>query len=146
MTVPDDQETDLLRANSLPRSTYATLAVTSSPSDWATQAEVQHLSSADLAALDAQLPDEFSRMSGVINQHLLDFGGAKVATIGSYPALVIEYRRTGQNGPVVVQQNRIFTGTQEVSVTLSYREAEGAHWKPIIAHIRQSVSISGQGR
>lgn len=144
LTVPDDQEVDLIRANSLPTSTYAALAVTSAPSDRATRAEVRSLSSADLAMIDRQLRDEvFPGMLSAIGQKLLDYNGSRLTTISSHPAIVTEYRRTGPRGPVVVQLNRIFTGTQEIAVNLSYREAEAARWRPVIARIRQSVSITG---
>jgi hypothetical protein len=48
-----------------------------------------------------------------------------------------------------VQINQIFTEHQEVAINLSYREAEAAMWKAVVAKIRKSIvvgPISGVSR
>ena len=141
-SIPNDKEIDLIRANSLPRSTYASLAITSTPSDPSVIAEIENLSSADLVEFDSQMQDKMlPQMMSVVGQNLMSYYGSHIEKIDSKPALVVEYLRSGPEGPVVVQTNRIFTGTQEITLNLAYRESEKMLWRPVLARIRQSFSV-----
>jgi hypothetical protein len=72
---------------------------------------------------------------------LLELLGVSVSTMAGYPALVIEYRRTGTQGPVRVQLIQVVTDDQDLEINLSYRESEVMFWKPVVAKIRQSIRI-----
>ena len=98
--LPDGQVKNLIAANSMPRSTYAAVRVDSTtpvsmpPSMFPsiTAADVREFREEMRKVLEALLPQQ--------GLQLIEITGAHTDKISGYPALVIEYRRTGPKGPV----------------------------------------------
>ena len=73
---------------------------------------------------------------------VIEFYGVRREFVGGHPALVIEYKRSGQRGAVIVQMTRLYLGGEkEILLDLSYRESEAQIWKPIVQYIRKSLRL-----
>jgi hypothetical protein len=141
--LPDEQETNLISANSMPRSTYAAVRVDSTIPPSLTPSQVASITAADIRELQTVMLQNFQKLLPLQGNQLIEFFGTRIDKISGHPAIVTEYRRTGPKGPVFVQINKIFTSSQEISINLSYRESEVALWKPVVGKIRQSIVIRG---
>jgi len=138
---PDGQETNLIAANSMPRSTYAAVRVDSSIPASIPVSMFSSLTPADMREFQSEMHKITKMMLPQHGLQLIEFKGSRIDEIAGYPALVTEYRRTGSKGPVFVQVNQIITDSQDIRINLSYRESETALWKPVIGKIRQSITI-----
>jgi uncharacterized membrane protein YhaH (DUF805 family) len=139
--VAGGQRTNLIAANSMPPSTYASVRVDSTVPPSASASEFSGLTTADLEELQRESRANLLKMLPLQGNQLIDFHGVRIDRIAGYPAIVTEYRRTGPKGQVIVQVNQIFTAQQEIGINLSYRETETALWKPVIGKIRQSIIV-----
>lgn len=139
--LPDGQETNLIAANSMPRSTYAAVRVDSTIPPSIAPSEFASITPADVRELQTEMRQNLQKLLSLQGNQLIEFFGSRIEKISGHPAIVTEYRRTGPKGPVFVQINQIFTPSQEVRINLSYRESEAALWKPVIGKIRQSIVI-----
>lgn len=142
LELPEDTKVNLLRANSTPSTTYASIAVnvrsaSLSPSD------LMAASDEEIAALGPMMHDVM-KCAYEGQMEILRFDGVRREIVSGHPALVIEYVRKGLEGPVVVQNTHLFVGPKEISLVLAYREAEASWWQPIVAYIRQSLIVNGQ--
>lgn len=140
--LPDGQETNLIAANSMPRTTYAAVRVDSTIPPSVSPGEIQAATATDLKDIGNELRGGLEKMLHLQNNQLLQFYGVRKDSISGHPALVIEYRRSGPKAPVIVQINRVFTSSQEININLSYRESEAALWKPVVTKIRQSIKLT----
>ncbi len=143
VTVPDgdDQTITLLAANSLPTTTYASVRIKSSRPASFTRADLVALTPSDLAQMLREQKRGLETALLFQGLRLLDLLNVRQDRLAGYPALVMEYRRTGPRGPVWVQLTTIFTERHDITVNLAYREAEATIWKAIIAKVRQSITI-----
>jgi hypothetical protein len=139
--LPDGQETNLIAANSMPRSTYAAVRVDSIIPPSIAPSEFASITAADVRELQTEMRQNFQKLLPLQGNQLIEFFGSRIEKISGHPAIVTEYRRTGPKGPVFVQINQIFTSSQEICINLSYRESEVALWKPVVGKIRQSIVI-----
>jgi len=142
--VPDGEETNLIAANSMPRSTYAAVRVDSTIPPFVAPSEFASITAADIFELQTVVHQNLQKLLPLQGNQLIEFFGCRVEKISGHPAIVTEYRRTGPKGPVLVQINQIFTSNQEIKINLSYRESEVALWKPVIGKIRQSIVVIGK--
>jgi hypothetical protein len=142
--LPDGQETNLISANSMPRTTYAAVRVDSTIPPSVLPSAFESITSADVRELQTEIRQNLQKLLPLQGLQLLEFLGSRIEKISNYPAIVTEYRRTGPKGPVFVQINKIFTPEQEVGINLSYRESEVALWKPVVMKIQQSIVIRHQ--
>lgn len=134
---------NLFRANSMPRTMYAAISINFYEGKGASPSEFNSLTSDDLKTINEQLHSETEKGFEVQGVDILDWYGTKKDTIGSKSALTTAYRRsTPGKGPVIVQINTIFTTKDMIRLTLSYREAEGVLWKPVIERIRRSFKVN----
>ena len=140
--LPDGQQTNLIAANSMPRTTYAAVRIDSTIPPSMSPRELQAATAADLKYIGNELRIGLEKTLPLQNNQLLQFYGVRKDSISGHPALVIEYRRSGPNGPVIVQINWIFTSSQDININLSYRESEAALWKPVVTKIRQSITLT----
>lgn len=138
----DDDEAVLVAANSTPASTYAAVRVTSVRPPTISLTEAKEVTNRDLAALKSEMIEPLQKMMAAQGNELLEYFGYRKDRIGGHEAFVLEYRRTGPNGPVMVQVNQIAAPSQTITVNLSYRESETALWKPILAKVRGSITIT----
>ena len=129
--------TNLITANSMPRSTYASVRVDSIIPPSISPSEATSMRGADMREHE-NLLGQFLQADGY---ELLDFPSSRIEKISDHPVLITEYRRSGPKGPVLVQINQIFTPGQEISFCLSYRESERALWKSAVDKIRKSILI-----
>jgi hypothetical protein len=136
------QETNLIAANSMPRSTYAAVRVDSTIPASIKVAMFSSITPADVRELQGEMRKNLQLMLPQQGLQLIELLDTRIEKISGYPALVTEYRRTGPKGPVWVQINQIVTDSQDIRINLSYRESEVALWKPVIGKIRQSISIA----
>jgi hypothetical protein len=141
MSLPDGQQINLIAANSMPRSTYATVRVDSRIPPSIMPSEFTSITATDIREMETEIRKTIQKMLPFQGNRLIEFIGVRIEKISDYPTIVTEYRRTGLKGPVFVQLNQIFTSSQEISINLSYRESELAFWKPVIGKIRQSIVI-----
>jgi hypothetical protein len=132
-----DKRVSLLAANSMPPSTYAGIRVNAMPPLLTSEELASIASGSGTASTNAQAAIKAALQQQ--DKQLLEFSEIRLDTISGLPALVIEYRRSGPKGSVRVQINRIVTPTQEVSISLYYRESEAAIWKPVIGKIRRTI-------
>lgn len=139
--LPDGQETNLIAANSMPRSTYASVRVDSTIPPSVAPSEFASITAADIRELQTEMRQNLQKLLPLQGNQLIEFFGSRVEKISGHPAIVTEYRRTGPKGPVFVQINQVFTSSQEIRINLSYRESEMALWKPVVGKIRQSIVI-----
>ncbi|MBC7162122.1 MAG: hypothetical protein H5U26_08445 [Immundisolibacter sp.] len=138
---PDGQETNLIAANSMPRSTYAAVRVSSTIPPSVAPSEFASITTADIRDLQSEMRQNFQKLLPLQGNLLIEFLGTRIETISGHPAVVTEYRRTSPEGPVFVQINQVFTFSQEIRISLSYRESEVALWKPVVEKIRRSIVI-----
>jgi hypothetical protein len=139
--LPDGQETNLIAANSMPRSTYAAVRVDSTIPPSVAPSEFASITAADIGEMQTEMRQNLQKLLPLQGNQLIEFFGSRIEKISGHPAIVTEYRRTGPKGPVFVQINQIFTSSQEIRINLSYRESEVALWKPVVGKIRQSIVI-----
>ena len=74
---------------------------------------------------------------------LLRFYPVQKIKPAGYPTLVISFRRSGHlaRGLFDVEIDDIFTYTQEVRLTFSYREQERPIWSGAVEHVKPSLGI-----
>lgn len=142
--LPDGQETNLIAANSMPRSTYAAVRVDSTIPPSVAPSEFASITATDVRELQTEMRSNLQKVLSLQGNQLMEFFGSRIEKISGHPAVVTEYRRTDPKGPVFVQINQIFTSSQEIRINLSYRESEVALWKPVVGKIRQSIVIRRQ--
>jgi hypothetical protein len=139
--LPDGQETNLIAANSMPRSTYAAVRVDSTIPPSVAPSEFASITADDIRELQTEMRQTLQKLLPLSGNQLIEFFGSRIEKISGHPAIVTEYSRTSPEGPVFVQINQVFTSTQEIRINLSYRESEVALWKPVVGKIRQSIFI-----
>ena len=142
--LPPGEKVNLLRANSMPRSTYASIAVNATDSD-ISPAEVRSLSKSDLEETELYMAEMMGKVLAAQNLKFLELIRLEKRMVSGHVSIVFDYRRSGPNGPVVVSMTRLFIGSKEISFNLSYREAEGPIWKPIIEYMKKSISVENKG-
>jgi hypothetical protein len=136
-----EKKINLIAANSMPPSTYAALRIDSITPPSVKRAEYDAITAAELAELQQQMKQTLLKLLPMQGNTLLGDVVVRLEQFSGHPAVIFEYRRTGPQGPVWVQLNQVFTDQQEVTINLSYRDAEAALWKPVMAKIRKSIAI-----
>lgn len=139
--LPPGSETNLIAASSMPRSTYAAVRVDSTIPPSLTPSQFAMITAADISELQTDINQNVEKLLPLQGHTLIHFIGVRIDKISGHPAIVTEYRRSGPKGPVFVQVNQVFTARQEIRINLSYREAEVALWKPVVAKIRNSIIV-----
>jgi hypothetical protein len=138
---PEGKTTNLIAANSMPKTTYAAVRVDSTVPPSVMPNELNSANASDLKELGTEIHLFTKKMLPLQGQQLIDFYGTKLEKISGNPAIVSSYRRTGPKGPVIVQTIKIYTTSQEIGINLSYRESELGIWKPIILKIKKSIKV-----
>lgn len=134
---------NILAATSMPRSTYAAVRITVITPPVLSPAEVASLSPAEVNAVGSEAASGLREVLRRQNLQLLDYLGTAVEMIDSHPALVMSYRRSGPNGPVIVHMYQIFLPERTFRMSLSYRESEAALWQAVMQKIKESVQFDG---
>lgn len=139
--LPKRKKVNLFRANSMPKTTYAAIAINATDSEMNPN-DLKNASAKEIRELSPMIREMMQEALSAQNMKIIEFYGVRREFVGKHPALVIEYKRSGLQGPVIVQMTRLFLGEKEISLNLSYRESEGQLWKPIIQYIRKSLSVA----
>ena len=137
-----DAETVLVSANSMPKTTYASVRVTFSTPPIGTPTEIRAMTKGDLDEMSQGMKDIVTKMSETGSNKLADFKGCSVVEVDGCPSLLTRYRRTGPHGDVLVSSHQIVRSDGTLNVTLSYRVSEGAIWVPIIQRIEKSIKTA----
>lgn len=138
--LPPSRKVNLFRANSMPRSTYAAIAVNATDSDISPD-EIRTATAEDLKETEQMMSEMMTKGLAAQNLQFLESLGIEKRTVSGHIALVFSYRRTGPNGPVTVSMTRLYVGSKEISFNFSFRESEGPIWKPIIKYMQQSIKV-----
>ena len=138
--LPRGKKVNLFRANSMPATTYAALAINATDSE-INPDELKNASESEIRELSLMMSEMMQKSLSAQNLKVIEFYGVRREYVGKHPALVTEYKRTGPQGPVIVQMTRLFLGEKEISLNLSYRESEAQLWKPVIGYIRKSLTV-----
>lgn len=139
--LPKRKKVNLFRANSMPKTTYAAIAINATDSEMNPN-DLKNASAKEIRELSPMIREMMQEALSAQNMKIIEFYGVRREFVGKHPALVIEYKRSGLQGPVIVQMTRLFLGEKEISLNLSYRESEGQLWKPIIQYIRKSLTVA----
>jgi hypothetical protein len=134
-----DMESVLIAANSMPKTTYASVRVTFSTPPIGTPSEVRMMTKDDLDEMEKGMKDAMAKMAGAGANKLLEFYGCSIAEIDGCPSIVSRYRRSGPHGDVSVTSHQVARIDGTLNITLSYRVSEGAIWKPVIERIEKSI-------
>lgn len=139
--LPKGKKVNLFRANSVSQTTYAGIAINATDSELAPN-ELMIASEEEIRELSPLMHEMMQQALAAQNLKVIEFYGVRREFVGKHPALIIEYKRSGPQGAVIVQMTRLFLGEKEISLNLSYRESEAQIWKPIIQYIRRSLNVS----
>ena len=134
-------ETNLIKANSMPKTMYAAVSVDSTIPVSIPPSNFNAITKNDIHEIEKEMRDGLKNLLTQQGMKLIEFKGTKYERMSGYPALITTYRRSGLKGTVLVQINQIITETQEIRINLSYRESESIVWKPIIGKMRKSILI-----
>jgi hypothetical protein len=138
--IPDGEKLNLFRANSMPTTTYAGVAINASDSDLS-ESTLLAVSNEEIAMLSPALEAGMRRSLATQGMQVLDFEPVRKLLINGHPALVLGYTRSGPEGSVRVIQTRLPVGAKEISIVLSYRESESVLWKPVVTYIQNSIAV-----
>lgn len=137
------QKIRVLAVNATPAPTGAMIGVSVSwPPDY-TQEDLVGVSRRDLRELERELFSYFRHAEPHGGPHVLEMQSATVEPFGEGLALVLRYRRASQRGPSPwqVTQYKIPVNSGMIELTLSHRESDAPVWRPILAHVKQSVRL-----
>jgi hypothetical protein len=134
------QEVSLFKANSMPRTTYASISVRCTTAEFS-QDEMRGITDAEIAEATPIIRESTEAVLKQGSQKMNEFFPIKMVEIDGNPGMELRFNRTGNKGNVIVQQTRVVTKTKEVSFILSYRENEKTLWEPIIRYIYKSITI-----
>jgi hypothetical protein len=135
------KKVNLFRANSMPNTTYAAIAINATDSE-INPNDLKKASEKEIREFSLMLKEMTQQTLSAQNMKIIEFYAVRREFFGEHPALVIEYKRSGLQGPVIVQMTRLFLGEKEISLNLSYRESEGQLWKPVIQYTRKSLTVA----
>jgi hypothetical protein len=138
--LPAGKTVTVFRANSMPKTTYAAISVEVADSEL-DETALRNASSKELEEIADEIKKTLPTWLAINNFELIEFSGVRREFVNKYPALVIEYKRSGIRGPVVVLMTWFHLKDKQVRLNLSYRESEERLWKPIIEYVRQSLSV-----
>ena len=144
--ISDDtpQTQNLIKANSSERDPGAILSVNVDVSPSILLSDFKDMANSDLTNASGELRGEFEKMASAGGFSITKFHGAYLDKFGPYPAIVIEYQRTGilNPGDYIVQINQIAMDDKTVMLTMSYRIADAFIWKARMARVRKSLILN----
>ena len=140
LDVRSGRKTNLFRANSMPKTTYAGIAINASDAE-VEASDIRAASAADLAEMTPMMKEMMERSLSQVGLSIIEFYPIEKREIDGRPALVISYKRTGPQGAVIARMTRLVVGHKEISLNLSYRESESVLWKPIIGYMEKSLKF-----
>ena len=135
----------ILAANSMPRSTYASVRISVQRPPTLSQEEAR---AATPESLDAEVNsslDALRTMLGAQGLQLLQTLPSSRGEIGGVPYVESSYRRSGPNGPVITRMLFLALPDKTIDVTLAFRESESVLWLPVMRKILSSIEVTSSG-
>jgi hypothetical protein len=142
--VAPGKKVNLFRANSMPRTTYAAIAVNATDTEFPPEV-IRDATKVELKELEEAMAEMMKKTIAVQNLQFLGSLSFERKLISGHVSTVWRYRRSGPNGPVTVVMHRLYVRKKEISFNLSYREAEAALWKPVTEYMSQSIRVEKKG-
>lgn len=133
---------NLIAANSMPRTTYASVRVDYLTPAVASPEEIGAFTPPELKELEGILESQTKSLLPKQGSELLNYLGTTLEKLDNHPTVIAHYRRAGPQGPVLVWVYQVFLPTATVNINLSYRESETGLWKPVIQRILSSFTFS----
>lgn len=140
LEMPQEKDVVLLRANSMPRSTYANVSVSAGDAEFE-EGDLRSLSRDHLADMEPIMKKLLADLLIQSGWKIEKFEPIKIVELDGFYGLQMNYQRSGPKGSVIVTQTRYVMNDKEINITLSYRKKESGIWKPIITYISKSVSF-----
>jgi hypothetical protein len=134
---------NIFRANSMPRSTYAGIAINIEDSDLS-PIDVQKATDNELREIGVFMHDMFKRSTVGTGMSIIGEFKVRKETVDGQPALIYDYERSGAKGPVRVRVINFYISQKELAITLSYRMSEATLWKPVIDYMHKTIRV-GKG-
>jgi len=135
---------NLIAANCLPKSMYASVRVNVRRPALASPDEARKFSAADLAEMGAEMKKMLAQTLPKQGFELRDYISTTREEIAGFPAIVSHSRRTdGAEGKqtALVWVTQIFAHGRTYRLNLAYRESEAGFWMPVIERIKASIKI-----
>lgn len=144
MTDDAPQTQNLIKANSSERDPGAILSVNVDVPPSIPLSDFKGVTNSDLTDSSGELREQFEKMARAGGFSITKFYGAHLDKFGPYPAVVMEYQRTGilRPGDFIVQINQIAMNDKTVKLTMSYRIADAFIWKARMARVRKSLILN----
>ena len=136
LTPEGDGDITLFAANSMPRSTYASIRVELLDAMDLSEAEAANLQPEDLADMNAGVLEMLNAILSAQGLALIDYYGTSLEWIQSKPCVSIRYRRSGPSGPVMTERLIVFSDESQWGINLAYRQSETGLWLPVINRIK----------
>lgn len=140
VNVTRQQKVILLRANSMPRSTYASITVSVEGSETSPR-EVRNISKKELKQLDRMSSDTLRKILAIQDQKLLKYYDLQKVNVSGHIAFVSTYQRSGPSGSVTVCMINLFLDKKEVGFSFSYRDSEKLLWDPVVEYMKKSIKV-----
>jgi len=137
----EDEEINLITANSMPKTTYASIRVDLFSESEDELLKFEQMGVQELAELEKEMINMLPIMASAQGNEILEFYGVTKGTLTGHPTLSTRYKRSGPQGAVVVEILQIILAGKSFHINLAYREQERAMWKPIIDRVRASIVV-----
>ena len=125
----------------------ARIEVRYDPGRSVSQAEVEDATDYEISRVDKAMRAAVEKSATRLGVSVLEWKGTERRDLHGTTGFVSEYRRSPwrDNGVFVVKMLRVLDGPQSFTVTLSYREDEGARLRPLCERILASVRRTPAG-
>jgi len=138
ISMPEGKKTTIIRTNSMPRSTYASVSVQATDLSITPQ-EYNDISSSELQELNIFCNENIKKALTADGLSLLEPSKTTKEDINGLPCLTTKYRKEGMKGAVNVELISLYLKDKQFDITLAYRESESIFWQPIVRYIRSTI-------
>jgi hypothetical protein len=138
------KDINLIAANCLPKSMYASVRVNVRRPPLASPEDARKLTATELAEMGAEMKKMLLQTLPKQGFELRDYISTTREEIAGFPAIVSHSRRTDDaqgKQTALVWVTQIFAPGRTYRLNLAYRESEAGFWKPVIERIKMSIKI-----
>lgn len=123
--------------------TLATLEARYYPENKFVQSEAQALTPADVQAIDVEVRKSVEASLKSMGVSLIEWYGSKIERINGLYVYVHEQQHSGvaEIEPIRMRGLRVWASPRSFTVTLSYRERQGALLRPIVDRMASSLRL-----
>ncbi|WP_458761697.1 hypothetical protein [Cupriavidus basilensis] len=138
---PAGQTVNLLHAVSNVQNPYAAVIVNSLAQAPVTPEQVRRFDRTMLLAYATSFERRMRDSLKTSGREMLSIDEPRLETIGGWPAIAVNYVRTGAQGTIYVQHFDIYTPDQELLLILSCRDTARGVWLPLLDRVRSSIVV-----